>query len=160
MNMTEDHQPKDQQQQQKQQQQQSDQEVGTSKDDDVVTALASTSTSTSATQNAKSTADELNLSLLQSDHERQLHSLQQNLDVTNQTCQQQQTTISELQAQISKFSSDIVEKDEWIRIEKDKVSKEKERADTAVEHENDANERMARIQVEGDSLRQEIRYDT
>lgn len=123
------------------------------------TATATNDPSTQSTaENAIAMADELNASLLQSDHEHKLSSLQQNHDILNSTCSKQQKQISELQAKVSDLQSALGEKSELLEKQKQIVERAGKRAENAQEMEKDANERMARFEVQSDSLRHEIRY--
>lgn len=109
-------------------------------------------------QKALITANQLNQTLLQSDAEHNLHNLTNTSNILQQTCTQQQNQIVNLQRKIVELQSETLDKSELIEKEKKMTDMERKRAEGAMEMEKDANERMARLQLESDLLRQEIRY--
>ncbi len=130
---------------------------GTSTSTESTSKMNSSTEENESTKAAMSTADALNLSLLQSDQERNVNSLQRNQEVLTETCNKQQNQITELTRKISELQAAVLEKEEMLGSERKNRDDERKRADGAVEMEKDANERMSRMQVEADALRQEIR---
>ncbi len=108
-------------------------------------------------EQAEAQADALNSNLLSSQQERNLASLQEkNRDLT-QKCTDQESQNATLQTTIEELRSQLDAKEAALASASGQAESELKMRQKAEEREKDVNERMARIDVEADSLRQEIR---
>lgn len=112
---------------------------------------------TSAATSAIAQANALNANLLASQAERSYANLESKNQELTEKCQSHQTTIASLNDKILELQQDLKIKSEKSDKLQGKTKEDAKKLETSQERERDANERMARIDVEADSLRQEIR---
>ena len=114
-------------------------------------------TNAAAVAEAQAQADALNANLLASQQERKYASLEDKHQALATTCSNQEFLITELQGKVAELKSQVNIKEAAVTAASEQAESEAKRASTAEEREKDVNERMARIDAEADSLRQEIR---
>ena len=112
---------------------------------------------TSAATSAIAQANALNANLLASQAERSYANLESKNQELTEKCQSHQTTIASLNDKILELQQELKIKSEESEKFQGKNKEDAKKLETSQERERDANERMARIDVEADSLRQEIR---
>jgi len=106
---------------------------------------------------AEAQSDALNANLLASEQERNYASLQSKHESLSKTCSNQESQLSALQSKITELQSQVSAKDATLALAVEKAESEGKRACKSEEREKDVSERMARVDVEADSLRQEMR---
>ena len=108
--------------------------------------------------NAEAVADAMNARLLAAEQERRFISLQEKYESVSNDLREKSETISSLEQTNVDLQSKMKEKDVALSSLQDLVAKATRRAENAEEREKEINERMARVAVETDSLREEIRW--
>ena len=108
-------------------------------------------------EEAEAQADALNSNLLASQQERDYASLQEKLQDLTKKCADQESQNSSFQSTITDLQSQVSAKDAALANGTCQADSELKRRQKAEEREKDVSERMARVDVEADSLRQEIR---
>lgn len=108
--------------------------------------------------NAEAVADAMNARLLAAEQERRFLSLQEKYDSISKDLREKSETISSLEQTNMDLQSKVKEKDGALNALQDIVAKATRRAENAEEREKEINTRMARVAVETDSLREEIRW--
>lgn len=108
--------------------------------------------------NAEAIADAMNARLLAAEQERRFLSLQEKNESISKDLRAKSEVVSSLEQSIIDLESKVKEKDVALSSLQDSVAKATKRAENAEEREKEINERMARVAVETDSLRQEIRW--
>jgi len=105
-----------------------------------------------ATATAVGTANTFNASLLTAARDEEYETLLASF-------KQQQVLLDESRGKISELQIKITTLDEEVILQKDNALREARRSKNWEEKDRDSQERLARVEVEADSLRQEIRYD-
>ncbi len=108
-------------------------------------------------QEAEAQADALNSNLLASQQERDIASLQEKNRTFTAKCAEQESLNASLQNEISEVKNEVTAKATALANATEQVESEVKSRQKAEEREKDVCERMARVDVESDSLRQEIR---
>ena len=108
-------------------------------------------------QEAEAQADALNSNLLASQQERDIASLQEKNRSLTAQCAEQEARNASLLDEISEVKSQVTAKATALANASEQVEREVKSRQKAEEREKDVCERMARVDVESDSLRQEIR---
>lgn len=108
--------------------------------------------------NAEAIADAMNARLLAAEQEQRFISLQEKNESISKDLREKSEAISSLEQSIMDLESKLKEKDVALSSLQDSVAKVTRRAENAEGREKEINERMARVAVETDSLRQEIRW--
>lgn len=106
--------------------------------------------------NAEAIADAMNARLLAAEQEQRFISLQEKNESISKDLREKSEAISSLEQSIMDLESKLKEKDVALSSLQDSVAKVTRRAENAEGREKEINERMARVAVETDSLRQEI----
>jgi len=99
----------------------------------------------------------LNNALRLADRERAYLSLKEDYDALSLTCTSQQGQITSLQAKIADLQAQCSERVDQVATAQEKADRAARRVQAMEEKERDTNERMGRMEIEADSLRQEIR---
>ncbi len=102
-------------------------------------------------------AKSLNASLLTADREREHASLKAEYESLMASFTKQQGVLSESREKISELQRQIINLDEEVVSQKENAVREGRRSKNWEEKDKDNQERLARVEVEADSLRQEVR---
>jgi len=105
---------------------------------------------------ALASADALNSSLLQSDHERSYITLKDQYDILSDTCSKQQSEISSHQGLILELQRNLRERNGEVATVSEKSDVETRKRETAEEAAKNSRERATLMEVEADSLFQQI----
>ena len=108
-----------------------------------------------STARAASTA--LNTALIFADHERSYLGLKEEHGELSKTCSNQRSQITSLQLTISDLQSKLSERDGELGLAKEKLESYGRKVVNLEEKEKERSERIDRIEIEADSLREEIR---
>jgi len=98
----------------------------------------------------------LNRNLLASEQERSYASLRSKHDTLNTKHNERESLVSSLEGKISDLQQQVTEHSAALSSANNKAEDGAKKATKAEERERDANERMARVHLEADALRQEI----
>ena len=109
---------------------------------------------------ALANADALNSSLLRNDMERSYVTLKEKHDRLKQESSGQVSQISSLQEKVDKLQKQLNEKDDSLAKAVHMTEMEKRKSNSLEAEERSASERMTRMEVEADSLFQQIRSVT
>jgi chromosome segregation ATPase len=99
----------------------------------------------------------LNASLLLADHERAYVNLKAEYDTLLSSFNQQHATLATSCENISQLQEKIVSLNEELTTQRENAIRETRRSKNWEDKDRDSQERLARMEVEADSLRQEVR---
>lgn len=110
-----------------------------------------------APENAEAIADAMNARLIASEQEHRFIALQEKNEALSKDIKEKLEMILTLEKSLFAMESTVKEKDMAFSTLQDSVTKATRRVEIAEESEKETKDRMARVSIEMDNLRQEIR---